>query len=114
MIQQMATLQRAAGREAQAWLYLSTLIDERPKDAASYAGVAQWYAGRNELTQAEQFYAKAYPWDEANPQWLVERAQLLDRLDRKADARQLYQQVVDGKWPPGRQGYVEQAKKALQ
>jgi tetratricopeptide (TPR) repeat protein len=113
MMHQMATLQRAAGREDRAWLYLSTLIDQRPKDAGSYASVAQWYAGRNELTQAEQFYARAHPWDLANPQWLVQRAELLDRLDRKAEARQLYQQVVDGKWPPGRQGYVEQAKKAL-
>jgi hypothetical protein len=114
MIHQMATAQMAAGRHEAAWLYLSTLIDQQPKDAASYASVAQWHAGRNDLDQAQQFYAKAYPWDEANPQWLIERAQLLDRLGRKAEARQLYRQVLDGKWPPGRQGYVEQAKKALQ
>jgi hypothetical protein len=113
MIQQMATAQRTAGSADQAWLYLSTLIDERPKDAASYAGVAGWYAGRNELEQAQQFYAKAFTWDGANPQWLMERAQLLDRLDRKGEARELYQQIISGQWPPGRQGYVEQAKKAI-
>ena len=33
--------------------------------------------------------------------------------ERKSEARQLYQQIVDGKWPAGRQGFVEQAKKAL-
>jgi tetratricopeptide (TPR) repeat protein len=113
MIHQMATLQRRAGREDRAWLYLSTLIDQRPKDAASHSSLAQWYMAHNELNRAEQFYASAHTWDLANPQWLFERAQLLDRLDRKAEARELYQTIIDGKWPPGRQGYVEQAKKAL-
>lgn len=79
MMQQMATLQMTAGRQDDAWLYLSTMIDQRPRDANSYYNVGQWYRGRSKLDEAQQWYARAYEWDTANPRWLLERAKLLDQ-----------------------------------
>ena len=34
-------------------------------------------------------------------------------MGRKEEARQLYQQIVDGEWANGLQGYVTSAKEAL-
>ena len=113
MFQQMATFQATAGRKAAAWRYLSTAIDLQPKDANSYSTVSQWHVGRQDLDEAEKWLARAYQWDTANPRWLVERGQLLDRIGRKQDAREVYQQVITGKWSSGLQAYVEQARKAL-
>ena len=113
MIAEMATLQMTAGNESDAWLYLSTIIDQRPRDAGSHYSLSQWYRGRNNLDEAEDRLAQAYQWDTANPRWLWERGQLLQQMDRHAEARQLFQQIVDGEWANGLQGYVEQAKAAL-
>jgi hypothetical protein len=35
-------------------------------------------------------------------------------LGRDADAREIYEQIVAGEWANGLQGYVEQAKGALE
>ncbi len=114
MIKQMASLQITAGHEDEAWLYLSTAIDQRPKDAISYYTVGQWYHGRKQLGETEKWYGRAYEWDTANPRWLLERAQVLMQIDRKPEAREVYQKIVDGKWAPGLQNYVQQARQALQ
>jgi len=113
MVQQMATLQMTARREDAAWLYLSSLIDAKPRDAESYYSVGRWHLGRNERDRAQQWYARAYEWDTANPRWLFERAGILRDLGRKDDARRLYRQIIDGKWAPGLQRYVARAKKEI-
>ena len=110
---QMATLQAAAGEDEDAWLYLSSAIDLRPKDAESYSLVSSWHHGRGELREAERWLAKAQQWDTANPRWLVERAKVLKELNRGQEARRVLQQVIQGKWAPGLQGYVQQAKQLL-
>ena len=112
--QQMATLEAMAGHNDGAWLYLSSIIDQRPKDAQTYHIVGQWYLGRSDPEQAQHWYARAAECDTANPQWLLQRAQVLDQMGRRDDARGLYQQIIQGKWAPGLQGYVDQAKKRLE
>jgi len=113
MLAQMATLQIAAGRKDGAWLYLSSIIDAKPKDAESYHAVGQWHLGRQERDEAQQWYARAFEWDTANPRWLFERAGVLDQMARKDDARKLYERILGGKWAPGHQGYVNQAKEKM-
>ena len=113
MMQQMATLQMSAGMKDDAWLYLSTAIDQRPKDAQSYYTIGQWHHGRGELDETQQWYGQAYKWDTANPRWLFERGQILKQMGRNKDANELFQQIVDGKWAPGLQGYAKQAKSEL-
>ena len=113
MIRQMATMLEDAGRSDDAWMYLSTVIDQKPKDANSYFQVGQWYLTRSNPDKAQEYYATAFTWDTANPRWLVERANVLKQMKRHDDSRRLYQQVLEGKWAPGLQGYVNQAKEAL-
>ncbi len=113
MAAQMATLQSTVGNEDRAWLFLSTVIDRRPRDAQSYYTVGQWYRGRGELDETEQWLAQAYQWDTANPRWLFERGQVLDELGRNEEADDTYRKVTNGKWAPGLQGFVKQAQGAL-
>ena len=113
MVQQMATLQTLAGRDDKSWLYLSTVIDKRPRDAESYYAIGQWYHGQSQLHQTEQWYARAYKWDTSNPRWLFERAQTLVQLGRSKEANTVFQQIIDGKWAPGRQRYIRSAKQAM-
>ena len=113
MTHQMATLQMTAGHEDAAWMYLSTLIDLKPRDARSYHSVGQWYRGRKEFEEAQQWFARAFEWDTANPQWLLERAKVLDQMGNRTKAREVYQKIVSGDWAPGLQRYVGEARKAL-
>ena len=114
MVQQMATLQMTANRPARAWLYLSTIIDKKPRDASSCNAMSQWYNGRGELDEAQQWLARAAEWETSNPQWLFQRGQVLDKMGRNQEARDAYQKVINGKWAPGLQRWVNQAKKAIQ
>ena len=70
-----------AGRSEDAWLYLSTLIDQKPKDANSYYHVGYWYLTQKDLDTAQQYYATAFTWDTANPRWLVERAKVFAKSE---------------------------------
>jgi hypothetical protein len=111
---QMAALQMTAARADDAWLYLSSIIDAKPKDAQSYYDVGSWYLGRSDRESAQQWYARSAECDTANPRWLFERGRVLKDMGRKADAQRLFRQVAEGKWAPGLQNYAEQAKKELE
>ncbi|MDP6504391.1 MAG: hypothetical protein QF886_12285, partial [Planctomycetota bacterium] len=113
MVHQMATLQKTAGRAEESWLYLSSIIDAKPKDAKSHYQVGQWYEGQKELEKAEKRYAEAVRWDTAHPQWLIHQARVLTKMDRRGAARAIYQKIIRGKWAPALEWYVRQAKQEL-
>ncbi|NQT87616.1 hypothetical protein HQ560_12675, partial [bacterium] len=110
LLTQMATLQLTAGNKDAAWLYLSSLIDAKPKDAGTFAHLAQWHLGRKEHAKAADYYAQAFTWDTANPQWLYQQGQALKTLGRTEDANRVLDQIIDGKWAPGLQRYQKRAK----
>ncbi|MBM4033878.1 MAG: hypothetical protein FJ291_19165 [Planctomycetes bacterium] len=110
MVEAMAHLQMAAGRREAAWLYLSSVMDEKPKDAATYQLLAAWFRGRGEREAAQGWLARAFECDTANPQWLFERAQVLDQIGRRAEAEKLYRQIIEGQWAQGLQSYVGRAR----
>jgi tetratricopeptide (TPR) repeat protein len=112
-VQQLATLQLTAGRKGDAWRSLSSIIDRKPKEALSYFNVGQWYRGRNEKAEAAKWYAEAAKWDTANPRWLFERAKVLKEMGNRREANVAFQKIIDGKWAPGLQGWVNRAKREL-
>ncbi|MFP4058226.1 MAG: VIT domain-containing protein [Candidatus Brocadiia bacterium] len=114
LLKHMASLLADAGRTAEAWLYLSTLIDRKPRDAETYYHLAQWCRGRKRLDQAQQWLARAYEWDTANPRWLLERAKVLREMGRQDDADRLFQRIIDGQWAPGLEGYKQRAQKEME
>jgi tetratricopeptide (TPR) repeat protein len=111
IVSQMATLQMTADRPEAAWLYLSTLIDAKPKDAGTFGHLAGWHLGRKERDKAETYYARAFECDTANPQWLYQRGKVLRDMGRKADSDRVLDQVINGKWAPGLERYKNRAKK---
>jgi len=114
MVQQFATLQMSAGRKQEAWRALSSIIDRKPRDAQSYFNMGQWYRGRNEKEEAVTWYAESTKWDTANPRWIYEQARVLKELGRRGEANALFRKIVNGKWAPGLQGWVNRAKRELQ
>ena len=89
------------------------MIDQKPKDVQSYYQVGQWFLSRNQPDTAQRYYATAFTWDTTNPRWLYERAQILDNMQRRDEARKLYRQIIEGEWAPRLQHYVNQARQAL-
>jgi hypothetical protein len=110
----MASLLQTAGADDQEiWNVLSTAIDRKPRDAVGYVTVANWFQQQQRLDKSEALLQEAYRWDTANPQWLVQRADILQQLNRKAEAVALYKQVVEGQWAPALQGWVQQSQAKL-
>ena len=110
----MASLLKSAKRDNESWEYLSTVIDRKPKDAASYFQVGSWFKGIGENKQALQFFGQAPQWDTANPQWIYYYGDTLKSLGRKKEANAQFKKIIDGKWAPGLQNWVNQAKNAVQ
>ncbi len=110
----MATLQATAGRADDAWLWLSSILDAKPKDAQSHADIGTWYRGRGDGDAAQQWLARAAACDTANPRWLYERGRVLADLGRRDEARALFRQVIDGRWAAGHQAVDSQAKREIE
>ena len=107
---EMANLQMKAGREEKAWEYLSTAIDQKPKDATTYSLVGQWYHAHGELAKSVRWLGEAPQWDTANPQWIFEYASGLKKMGRKSEAEVQFKKIINGKWAPGLQQWVDRAK----
>ncbi len=110
----MADLQSAARNKDGVWLYLSSIIDAKPKEAWNHFEVGQWYEreGRD-LDAAQHWYANAAQWDTANPRYLYERARVLRSLKRTDESKKLLRQIADGKWAQGHRGWVDRARREL-
>ena len=109
----MANLLQKAGRDQEAWEYVSTVLDKRPRDAATYGTLGNWYQQQGDFKAASRWYEQAPQWDTANPQWIMTYARSLKKLGKDKEARTQYQKVIDGTWAPGLQQYVQQATQEL-
>jgi len=107
--QQLAALYREAGDTEEAWRVISTVIDQKPKDGASYSHVGGWYQGAGDNVQAQQWYAKAYAVEPTNGDWIWKRAELLRSMGRKDEAQKLYKEIANKKWQPRFEHYNRQA-----
>lgn len=110
---QMATLLKTAGRETEAWEYLSSLIDQKPRDAATYTQVGNWYRQTGDLAQGVRWLGEAPQWDTANPQWIFNYASALKELGRKSEAKVQFNKIINGKWAPGLQQWADKARNEL-
>jgi len=110
---EMANLLMKAGREEDAWEYLSTSIDQKPKDALTYSQIGQWYRSQGNLAAATRWLGEAPQWDTANPQWIFEYGSALKEMGRKSEAKVQFKRIIDGKWAPGLQAWIDRAKQAL-
>jgi tetratricopeptide (TPR) repeat protein len=109
----MATFLRMAGRDEEAWEFLSSVIDQKPNDANSYFQVGQWYRGQHDLARAVRWMGEAPQWDTANPEWLFHYGSVLKELGRKSEANVQFKKIINGKWANGLQNWVDRARNEL-
>lgn len=111
---QMASLQHLAGKKELAWEYLSSVIDWKPKDAVSYSTVGQWFQRHGQKAVAVKWFGEAPQWDTANPQWIFQYGKALKDAGRRTEANVQFNKVVNGKWAPGLQRWIDQARAEIQ
>ncbi|HWE94098.1 MAG TPA: VIT domain-containing protein [Tepidisphaeraceae bacterium] len=83
-----------------AWEYLTSPLADHPADAGPWQQLAATLAGRGETDLADRAYAAASELDPTDPQFLWDRAQLLQQHGRRAEAMRLIRQVANGDWSP--------------
>lgn len=110
----MASLLNTAGQDTESWEYLSTVIDRKPRDAKSYHQVGAWFQGIGDIAQSIRFLEQAPQWDTADPQWIFHYGKALKSAGRKSEANVQFKKIVDGKWAPGLQSWVNQARSEVQ
>lgn len=110
---QMATFLKLAGRDEEAWEFLSSVIDQKPKDANSYFQVGQWYRQQHDLARAVRWMGEAPQWDTANPEWLFHYGSVLKELGRKSEANVQFKKIINGKWATGLENWVDRARNEL-
>jgi hypothetical protein len=113
LYQQLATLYRQAGRGDDAWQVVSSIIDEKPRDGSSYANVGNWYAGNSDRETALKFYVTAYDVEPTNGDWVWQQAEMLKQMDRKKEAKALYQEIAGKKWQPRFEHYARRAQEEM-
>lgn len=111
---QMATLLNQAGRTDQSWEFLSSVIDKRPRDANSYYIVGEWFRQQGDKAATAKWLGEAPQWDTANPQWIYHYGKALKELGRNREANVQFNKVIGGKWAPGLQTWIDQAKAEIQ
>ncbi len=110
----MASLLNTAGQDTESWEYLSTVIDRKPRDAKSYHQVGAWFQGIGDIAKSIRFFEQAPQWDTADPQWIFHYGKALKSAGRKSEANVQFKKIVDGKWAPGLQSWVNQARSEVQ
>jgi Tfp pilus assembly protein PilF len=96
-----------------AWDYLTSPIALRPNEAKPLRELAQELSAPNDLALGERAYAAAFAAEPTDADLLWQRALLLRRLGRDADANAALTQLVDGTWQPRFSDVVNQARQAL-
>jgi predicted Zn-dependent protease len=104
----------AGGAHDLAWEYLTTAYGAKPKEEQAWLGLAQTLSREGDLTLADRAYLVASEADPGNAQILWDRARNLRQAGDGVEARQLLQQIVDGKWEPRFEALRTQARRQLE
>ncbi|RIK83108.1 MAG: hypothetical protein DCC68_04685 [Planctomycetota bacterium] len=111
------------GKEDLAWAYATTPLAStaapqpgqpggQPAESP-YAALARQLAERGEVALAIRAYAAAEAAEPKNARLVWDRAQLLEKHARFAEARALYRRLADGEWPAEQASYKQQAAERL-
>ncbi len=96
-----------------AWDYLTSPIALKPNEAKPLRELAQQLATADDLKLAERAYAAAFAAEPTDPDLLWQRAELLRRLGRDAEAQAALKEIADGTWQPRFENVKQQARQAL-
>jgi tetratricopeptide (TPR) repeat protein len=105
-----ARILQKCGQPDMGWDYLTTPLGQRPNEAAPWLALAKTLQGDSQLDLADKAYAQAYDAEPTNAQILWDRAQNLEQMGKRAEAKGVYQALVAGTWQPRFQGLQDQAR----
>ncbi|MEZ4404121.1 MAG: VIT domain-containing protein [Kofleriaceae bacterium] len=94
----LAEVLLAAGRDDEAWRYLSSPIDRAPREGASFQSAAEVLERTGHLAQALGLWRRAFAIDATNPTWLQRQAMTELALGRHDDAKATVQKILDRRW----------------
>jgi tetratricopeptide (TPR) repeat protein len=109
-----ARMLREQGETDLAWEYLTSPISLNPNEAAPFQGLAEELKGNNEPVLAERAYAAAFAAEPTNAQYLMDRANLLQQMGRRNEARAVLRKLADGTWQPRFDAVKNQARAMIQ
>ncbi len=95
---QLGELLLSLGEDGEGWRYLSTPIDQAPREGSSFQGAAEVLERNGKLDQALGLWWRAYAIDATNPTWLQRAAQLELALGRTDKARETLTRIARGDW----------------
>ncbi len=86
------------GEDDESWRYLSTPIDQAPREGSSFQGAAEALERQGKLDQALGLWWRAFAIDATNPTWLQRAAQLELALGHKDKAHETLTRIARGTW----------------
>jgi ferric-dicitrate binding protein FerR (iron transport regulator)/predicted Zn-dependent protease len=105
-----ARVLQKCGQTEMAWDYLTTPLGQRPNEAAPWLALAKTLQGDSALDLADKAFAQAYDAEPTNAQILWDRAQNLEQMGKREEAKGVFQALAAGTWQPRFQGLQEQAR----
>jgi hypothetical protein len=106
-------LLRELDRSELAWDYLTSPVGLKPNEAKPLRDLAQQLANAGDLNLAERGYSAAFAAEPTDADLLWQRAELLRKLGRDADAQAALKEIADGNWQPRFENVKQQARQAL-
>jgi tetratricopeptide (TPR) repeat protein len=111
--QQAADVLQTLRSNELAWDYLTTPLAQKPHEAGPWLTLAQSLQQQGDAELADKALAAAFAAEPTNAQTLWDRAQLLRRCGRSAEARALFKQLAEGTWQPRFAWLQGEAKRQL-
>ncbi|MEX2214513.1 MAG: VIT domain-containing protein [Phycisphaeraceae bacterium] len=105
---------RRLGEKELAWAYETTPLAGRGHDAQAWGRLAHSLDAQGQVDTADRAYAAAFDAESTNPNWLLERAQFLRRVNRGEEADRLLYLIREGTWQTRFRGVVDQAARMVQ
>ncbi len=103
----------ALGEDELAWEYLTSPLAGRVGEAKPWTDLGRQLEQQGQLELAIRAYSAAFSHEQTNAQLLMSKADLLSRMGRRDQARQVYRKVAEGNWPRQWNGVKARAQRIL-
>lgn len=109
----LAQVYFATGQPTEALRLLSSAVDRDPMSGAAWGELAAQVQGAGLVEESVALWHEALILDQTNPSWRVRKAQALQALGRKPEAREILRQVTSQRWNVRWEWEVQEARSLL-
>ncbi|MEZ6128103.1 MAG: VIT domain-containing protein [Planctomycetaceae bacterium] len=108
-----ARLLSKLNRKDMAWSYLTTPLAEHSGESSVWTTLAEQLTSSSEFDLADMAWAKAFEFEQTNPEILLAHAKMRLTCGRQEAARRLLKQIVDSDWQPRFDSVTQEARMLL-